>query len=138
MLPTVAATTCRLPDHQLDVRLPVAHVHALLPGLEVALGHGLGRGPAGLRASVVGALLGGDRGPADAEVDDAGVEAEPVEDLDRVVGHLLQTHRSGTPVGTAQPQHEPAVVGGGHDLVALEVRREQVGRLGGHGLGARA
>ena len=120
------------------MRLAVAHVRALLPGLQVALGHGLGRGPGGLLARLVGILLGGDRRPADPEVDDPGVEAEPVEDLDGAVGHLLQPHRSRGAVGPAQPEHESPVAGGGHDLVALEVRREQVRSLVGHRLGVRA
>ena len=42
--------------------------------------------------------------PADAEVDDAGMEAEPVEHLDRVVAHLLEPHRTGTALAAAQPQ----------------------------------
>ena len=79
--------------------------------LEVALAQGLGGRAAASPGGLLGALLAGDAGPADAEVEDAGVEAETVEDLDRVVGHLLEADRTGGAVGLAQPEHEAAVVG---------------------------
>jgi len=60
------------------------------------------------------------------------VEAEAVEGLDGVVGHLLQPDGPGAPVLVAQAQDEAAVVGGGDDLLAVQVAGQCLGGLHGH------
>ena len=109
-----------------------AVVVAVVPErLEVALSHRLASRRVGVLQRGLGVALAGDRSPADAEVDDAGVEAEPVEGLDGVVGHLLQPDRAGAAVLVAQSEDQPAVVGRGDDLVAVQVAGQRLGGLGG-------
>ena len=132
MLPTVASRTWLPKLQRLMYGLPAALVPAVLTWLQVALLDGLAGRIGGVSFGLLGILLARHAGPADAEVDDSGLVVEGLEDLDGVVGHLLQAQRAGGAVLVAKPEREPPVRRAGDDLAGLEELGQALGGIRDH------